>query len=354
MSAKRIAMRKIREILRLRLEAGLSVRQIHASAKVSVGAIQKLLKKADELSLNWPLPAELDDSQLAALFYPQADTTVSSRYQVPDWASVHQELKRKGVTKLLLWEEYTQRFPNRCFCYSQFCDRYAQWAKKQKRSMRQQHRAGEKCFVDYCGPTVPVVSPTTGEVRQVQIFVAVLGASNYTYAEATFTQSLPDWLQSHVRAFEFFGGTPELVIPDNLKSGVSSACRYDPELNPSYQQLAEHYQIAVMPARPYKPKDKAKAEVGVQIVERWILARLRHHTFFSLAEVNQCIRTLLTELNNKPFKQLPGNRCQAFEYLDRPALKPLPLHPYHYVASIITLSLISLSVKHWNYMPQMD
>lgn len=161
-------MRKIREILRLRLEAGLSVRQINASAKVSVGAIQKLLKKADELSLNWPLPAELDDSQLAALFYPQADTTVSSRYQVPDWASVHQELKRKGVTKLLLWEEYTQRFPNRCFCYSQFCDRYAQWGKKQKRSMRQQHRAGEKCFVDYCGPTVPVVSPTTGEIRQVR------------------------------------------------------------------------------------------------------------------------------------------------------------------------------------------
>ena len=332
MSAKRIAMRKIREILRLRLEAGLSVRQINASAKVSVGAIQKLLKKADELSLNWPLPAELDDSQLAALFYPQADTTVSSRYQVPDWASVHQELKRKGVTKLLLWEEYTQRFPNRCFCYSQFCDRYAQWGKKQKRAMRQHHRAGEKCFVDYCGPTVPVVSPTTGEIRQVQIFVAVLGASNYTYAEATFTQSLPDWLQSHVRTFEFFGGTPELVIPDNLKSGVSSACRYDPELNPSYQQLAEHYQIAVMPARPYKPKDKAKAEVGVQIVERWILARLRHYTFFSLAEVNQCIRTLLMALNNKPFKQLPGNRCQAFEYLDRPALKPLPLHPYHYVA----------------------
>ena len=169
-------------------------------------------------------------------------------------------------------------------------------------------QGGEKLFIDYCGPTVPIVSPTTGEVRQAQVFVAVLGASNYTFAEATWSQSLPDWLQSHVRAFEFFGGTPVLLIPDNLKSGVSKACRYDPELNPSYQQLAEHYQVAVMPARPYKPKDKAKAEVGVQIVERWILARLRHQTFFSLAELNQCIRALLNELNERPFKQLPGNR----------------------------------------------
>ncbi|MDT8952831.1 IS21 family transposase, partial [Aeromonas caviae] len=167
----------------------------------------------------------------------------------PDWPSVHQELKRKGVSKQLLWEEYTQRYPNSCYSYSQFCDRYKSWCQLQKRSMRQIHKAGEKLFIDYCGPTVPIVSPTTGEVRQAQVFVAVLGASNYTFAEATWSQSLPDWLQSHVRAFEFFGGTPALLIPDNLKSGVSKACRYDPELNPSYQQLAEHYQVAVMPAR---------------------------------------------------------------------------------------------------------
>jgi hypothetical protein len=197
--------------------------------------------------------------------------------------------------------------------------------------MRQQHKAGEKCFVDYCGQTIPIVSATTGEIRPAQIFVAVLGASNYTYAEATLTQSLPDWLSSHVRAFEYFGGTSAIVVPDNLKSGVSKACRYDPSLNPSYQQLSAHYQVAVIPARPYKPKDKSKVEVSVQIVERWILARLRHHTFFSLAELNQCIRALLLELNQKPFKQLPGNRQQAFERLDKPALRPLPQHPYRYV-----------------------
>jgi transposase len=324
-------MRKIRDILRLRLSGGLSIREIRRSTKVSVGAIQKLLVRANELELTWPLPDNLDDNGLAQLFYPGTDTTVSSRYQVPDWPDVHQELKRKGMTKLLLWEEYTRQYPNRCYSYSQFCDRYRHWRKLQKRSMRQTHKAGEKCFVDYCGPTVPIIYAGTGEVRDAQVFVAVLGASNYTYAEATLTQALPDWLRSHVRMLEFFGGCPALVIPDNLRSGVSRACRYDPDLNPSYQQWAEHYEVAVVPARPYKPKDKAKAEVGVQIVERWILARLRRHSFFSLAELNQCIRVLLVELNEKPFKQLPGNRVQAFERLDKPALKSLPVHPYRYV-----------------------
>jgi transposase len=324
-------MRKIREILRLRLAGGLSIRQIKASTKLSVGTIQKLLARADELALSWPLPEDLDDQRLAQLFYPGTDTRVSHRFQQPAWPEIHQALKRKGVTKQLLWEEYTQQYPNRCYSYSQFCDRYRQWCGRQKHSMRQVHRAGEKCFVDYCGPTVPIVCASTGEIRPAQVFVAVLGASNYTYAEATLSQALPDWLRSHVRAFEYFGGTPEIVVPDNLKSAVRHPCRYDPDLNPSYQQLAAHYQLAVVPARPYKPQDKAKAEVGVQVVERWILARLRHHTFFSLAELNHCIRGLLSELNQRPFKQLPGNRRQAFEQLDRPALRPLPRHPYRYV-----------------------
>ena len=324
-------MRKIREVLRLRLEAGLSIRQISASTKTSVGAIQKLLARADALNLNWPLPEDLDDGRLAALFYPGADPTTSTRYQVPDWATVHQELKRKGMTKQLLWEEYTAQYPNRCYSYSQYCDRYRQWLKQQKHSMRQTHKAGEKCFVDYCGPTVPIINPQTGEVRTAQVFVAVLGASNYTYAEATWSQGLRDWLSSHMRTFEYFGGIPEMVVPDNLRSGVSKACRYDPELNPSYQQLAEHYQVAILPARPYKPKDKSKAEVGVQIVENWILARLRHHTFFTLAEANQRIRSLLEELNSRPFRRLPGNRQTAFETLDQPALRPLPKQPYEYV-----------------------
>lgn len=324
-------MRKIRDILRLRLASDLSIRQIQASTKVSVGAIQKLLSQAQTLGLSWPLPDDLNDEQLARLFYPAADTRSSSRFQAPDWPAIHLELKRKGMTKLLLWEEYTQQFPNRCYSYSQFCDRYRHWRDRQKRSMRQVHQAGEKCFVDYCGQTVPIICAASGEIHAAQVFVAVLGASNYTYAEATRTQSLPDWLGSHVRAFEYFGGCVAMVVPDNLRSAVSRTCRYDPDLNPSYQQWAEHYQVAVVPARPYKPKDKAKVEVGVQIVERWILARLRHHSFFSLAELNQCIRALLDELNQKPFKQLPGNRRQAFEQFDQPALAPLPRHQYRYV-----------------------
>jgi len=346
MAATRMTMRKIRDILRLRLSAGLTIRQINISTKASIGAIQKLLAQADKLGLSWPLPDDLNDKELARLFYPEADTAVSSRYQLPDWVKVHQELKHKGVTKQLLWEEYTQQYPNKCYSYSQYCDRYRHWLGQQKRSMRQTHKAGEKCFVDYCGPTVPIISASTGEIRTAQVFVGVLGASNYTYADATYSQSLPDWLGSHARMFDYFGGCPELVIPDNLRAGVSKACRYDPQLNPSYQQLAEHYQIAIIPARPYRPKDKSKAEVGVQIVERWVLARLRHHTFFSLAELNQCIRALLDDLNQKPFKQLPGNRLQAFEQLDKPALKSLPKQAYRYVEIKSVKVNIDYHVQH--------
>jgi transposase len=308
----------------------LSIREIHRSTKVSVGSIQTLLSKAKLMNLSWPLPDELDDAQLARRFYPQADTRHAKRFQEPDWADLRKQLSRKGVTKLLLWEEYTQQYPNRCYSYSQFCDRYLHWLKKQRRSMRQHHRAGEVLFVDYAGQTMPVVNPQTGEIRYAQIFVTAMGASSYYYAEATWTQGLQDWLGSHVRAFDYLGGVPAIVVPDNLKSAVSKACKSDPDINPAYQQLAAHYDTAIVPARPYKPKDKAKAEVGVQIIERWILARLRHHTFFSLHELNQCIRALLTEVNNKPFKQMAGTRQQWFDELDKPALKPLPRHAYEY------------------------
>jgi len=204
---------------------------------------------------------------------------------VPNWTQVHQELKHKAMTKHLLWEEYCQIYPNSCYSYSQFCDLYMQWSKRQRRSMRQLHKAGEKAFIDYAGMTIPIVNQHTGEIRfEAQMFVAVLGASSLTFAEASPSQKLPDWLQSHVRMFEYFGGVVEMLVPDNLRSGVSHACRYDPQTNPSYLQLAAHYGVAVMPARPYKPQDKSKAEVGVQLVERWIMMRLRHHTFFSLAE----------------------------------------------------------------------
>lgn len=330
MATKRITMRKIREVLRLHFEARLSVRKISASTKVSVGGIQKLLTKAKALSLTWPLPDGLDDVTLANQFYPRADTRPSQRFEVPDWPEMRKELTRKGVTKHLLWEEYTQQYPNRCYSYSQFCDRYLNWLKKQKRSMRQVHKAGEKLFVDYAGQTMPIVCQATGEVRFAQIFVAVMGASNYTYCDATWSQSLSDWIDSHVKAFEFLGGIPDIVVPDNLRSGVSKACRYDPDVNPSYQQLAAHYGTAIVPARPRKPQDKAKAEVGVQIIERWILARLRHHTFFSLAELNHCIKALLLEVNHKPFKQLKGTRQTWFDAIDKPALAPLPNQRYQY------------------------
>lgn len=323
-------MRKLREILRLRLRGELSLRQIKDSLRLSLGAVQKVTSQAEVLGLDWPSIDQLDDQQLARRFYPAADTRVSNQLQLPDWIEMNQELKRKGVTKHLLWEEYTQQFPNRSYSYPQYCFLYKQWLSKQKRSMRQTHKAGEKLFVDYAGQTMPIVCHTTGEVQFAQIFVAVLGASNYTFAEATWSQRLPDWLGSHARAFEFIGGVPEMVVPDNLKSGVTKACRYDPDVNPSYSQLAAHYGTAIVPARPYKPKDKAKAEVGVQIIERWILARLRHQTFFSLAELNQCIKALLQEVNTKPFKQLKGTRQQWFESLDKPALAPLPRHTYQY------------------------
>ena len=323
-------MRNLREILRLRLQAGLSLRQIKNSQRVSLGAVQKIVSQAEAQGLNWSTIDQLGDEQLASRFYPESDTRTSSAFQLPDWVMVHQELKRKGVTKHLLWEEYTQAYPNSSYSYPQYCFLYQQWAKKQRRSMRQIHKAGDKLFVDYAGQTVPIVDGETGEIRHAQIFVAVLGASNYTFCEATWTQNLRDWLGSHARAFVFLGGVPRLIVPDNLKSGVSKPCRYDPDINRNYQQLAAHYGVAIMPARPYKPQDKAKAEVGVQIIERWILARLRHQTFFSLAELNQCIQSLLVGVNNKPFKQLKGSRQLWFESLDRPALQALPKQPYQY------------------------
>lgn len=324
-------MRKLRDILRLRLAAGLSIRQIHAVTRASIGLIQKLITRAEALGLGWPLPVDLDDNQLRVLFYPPSNDDATARYQPPDCPAIHLSLKHKTVTLQLLWEEYREQYGERAYSRTQYCEIYRRWRQRQKRSLRQVHKAGEKCFVDYCGPTIPIVNPHTGEICESQVFVGVLGGSNYTYAEATLTQTLRDWLASHTRMLTFFGGCPAIIVPDNLRSAVSKPCRYDPDLNPAYQQLAEHYGIAVIPARPYKPKDKSKAEVAVQIVERWIIARLRHHTFFSLAELNQCIKALLKELNDKPFKQLPGNRREAFEAIDQAELSALPAHAYAYV-----------------------
>jgi transposase len=323
-------MRTIKEVLRLKWSCGLGSRAIAKSCHVAKSTVDEYVSRAERAGLSWPLPDELDEAALNRLLYPPTITPEAPRLQsLPEWATVHQELARKNVTLMLLWHEYKENHPDG-YQYSQFCERYRVYAKKLDLSMRQVHRAGEKLFVDYCGHTIPFIDISTGEVRQCQIFVAVLGASNYTYAEATLSQSLPDWIGSHVRTLEFIGGVPELIVPDNLKSGVAKSCRYEPELNPTYQDMAVHYGTAVIPARVRKPKDKAKVEVGVQIVERWILAALRNRTFFSLTEINNAIRELLERLNNRPFKKLKGTRSSLFLELDKPALKPLQALPYQF------------------------
>lgn len=323
-------MRKIKDILRLRYEAKLSYRGIAQALNIGYGTVVDYLNRAQQVELNWPLPPDLDERDLGRLLFPTQPVTGQRRFTEPDFPTVFQELKRKGVTKQLLWQEYRQQHPDDGYSYAQFCHRYLEWLGCQQRSMRQVHRAGEKLFVDYCGPTLSVVNPDTGEVKSAQVFVAVLGASNYTFACASWSQKQEDWLNAHVLAFEFFGGIPEIVVPDNLKSAVSKTHRYEPTINPAYQQLAAHYHTVVVPARPYKPKDKAKAEVAVQIVERWIMARLRHQTFFTLVALNQAIRFLLDDLNQRPFKKLPGTRLSQFEQLDKPVLKSLPSNRYQY------------------------
>lgn len=320
-------MRKIQDVVRLKAQ-GLSARQIAASVGVSRSTVAECLRRADTAGLSWPLPATLSDAALEERLYPSKPR---SRIQapLPDWALIHTELRRPGVTLQLLWEEYQSVYPEG-YRYSRFCDLYRAFVGQIDRVMRQEHRAGEKLFVDYAGHTVAVVDRTTGEIRQAQIFVAVLGASNYTYAEATWTQSLPDWLGAHVRALEAIGGCPAVIVPDNLRSGVSKPHRYEPDMNPAYQALADHYHIAVIPARVRKPRDKSKVEAGVLLVERWILARLRNQSFFSLGQLNREIQRLLVRLNQRPFRKLPGFRQSAFETIDQPALKPLPATPFEF------------------------
>ena len=326
---ERLSVRKIREVLRLRFETGLSGRQVAASLQMARSTVGEYERRFTAAGLTWPLSASLSDSELERRLFPPSPAVPTDTRPVPDWSVVHQELRRPGVTLALLWDEYRAEHPLG-FAYSWFCQHYRAWAGKLDLVMRQTHRAGEKLFVDYAGQTAEIIERTTGEVRTAQLFVAVLGASSYTYAEATWTQGLSDWIGAHTRAFAFFGGVSEIVVPDNLRSGVSRACRYEPDINPTYAELARHYGVAVVPARVRKPRDKAKAESGVQVVERWILAALRHRTFFSLAELNAAIAQLLTRLNARPFKKLPGSRRTAFEQIDQPALRPLPVAPYVY------------------------
>lgn len=278
-------MRKIRQVLRLAWEAHSSQRGIAKSLGLSRDVVTDYLTRATAAGLRWPLPLELDDAALELRLFPPlpADT---ARKPEPDWAAVHQELKRKGATLHVLHEEYLAAHPGG-MCYSLFCERHRAWARTLKRYMRQTHVAGERVFVDYAGPTVAIVNPASGESRWAQVFVGVFGASSYTYAEAHWSQRLPDWIAAHTRMFTFFGGVPEVIVCDNLKSAVTKASRTEPVLNPTYQNLADHYGVLILPARPHKPKDKGKVENAVLVVERWILFRLRKRIFTSLAELNE-------------------------------------------------------------------
>ncbi|MEC5382381.1 IS21 family transposase [Aurantimonas sp. C2-6-R+9] len=323
-------MRRVREILRYRFEEGLGHKAISHRVGAAPSTVRETLRRAEVAGLVWPLGEEVTDAVLEAALYKAAGTKTGHRRSVePDWAKIHRELKRKHVTLQILWDEYIERHPDG-YRYSRFCDLYRGWAASLPVTMRQNHAAGDKLFVDYAGDTVTVViDRLTGKTRQAHLFVAVLGASSLSYAEARWTETLPDWIGCHVHALEAFGGAPALFVPDNAKVAVIKACRYDPQVNRSYAAMAAHYDSAVLPTRPRRPRDKAKVEAAVLIVERWLLGRLRHRVFYSLADVNAAIGELLVYLNERRILRRVGRtRRQLFEEIDRPALRPLPIERY--------------------------
>lgn len=320
-------MRQIRNVLRLRSAEKLSVRDIASSLAMARSTVSDYLGRATVAGLSWPLPEGMNDDELERRLFPDVAKPQSS-YPQPDFAMMKKELTKKGVTLQLLWFEYRDLHPDG-YGYSQFCQRYRDWRRHRDVVMRLDHKAGEKLFVDFPGLTIPIYDPVTLELNfKAELFVAVLGASSYLYAEALASQELIHWVNAHANAFGFFGGVPEVVVSDNLRSGVTRAHRYEPDLNATYQELAEHYGCVVIPARPYKPRDKAKVEAGVQLAERWIIAVLRHRRFTSLAALNDAVAQLVTRLNDKPFKRLEGSRSSLFAELDAPALRALPATPY--------------------------
>ena len=331
MAKPRLSMRKIKEVLRLKYYCGLSKREIAQSCQISRSTVADYLWRAEQAGVGWPLPEDLTDQELEQrLFPPQAVLPLQTK-PLPDFEYIYRELKahkKFNLTLDLLWQEYKEQYPNG-YQYSRFCDLYRGFKKKLDYCMRQDHRGGEKLFVDY-GEGLSLVDPKTSEPIATQLFVAVWGASNYTYAEATLTQQLPDWIGSHVRAFSYFGCLPKIVVPDCLKGAVSRACRYEPELNPTYTEMAEHYGICVLPARPVRPRDKAKVETGVLIVKRWVLSALRHRTFYSLAELNRAIGELLERLNSRALRKLNKSRRELFDLFDRPHAQSLPDRSYEY------------------------
>jgi transposase len=329
MPAERAPMRKVREVLRLRHALGVSERQIAVTVGISRSTVGEYLRRAAVVGIIWPVPEGLDDGELERqLFTPPPYDPAPAR-PLPDWAYVHRELKRRSMTLLLLWEEYRAAHADG-YGYSRFCDLYRAWRGSISPTMRQAHGPAEKLFVDFAGDTVPIFDAAAGTERRAHIFVAVLGASNYTYAEPRWSEGLADWIGAHVNALAAIGGVPKAIVCDNLKAGVTATSRYEPGINRTYQELAEHYDTAILPARPKKPRDKAKVEVAVQIVQRFVLARLRNRRFFSLVELNAAIRECVADLNAKIMRKLGVSRNELFAEIDRPALKALPQAPYQY------------------------
>ena len=332
MPAERVAMRQAREIIRLKFSADVATREIARRVGLAPSTVRETLKRIESAGLVWPLPNEMSDAALETALYANRRSKRGYRLHCePDWPAVHRELKRKHVTLLIVWDEYIAGNPGG-YSYSRFCELYRGFEAKLSPTMRQTHAAGERLFVDYAGDGVPVVvDRLTGEIRNAQIFVAVLGASSFTFARATWTQTLVDWIDAHVRAFEAIGGVPHLLVPDNTKAAVIKACLYDPLVNRTYAEMAAHYDTAILPARPRRPRDKAKVEQAVLIVERWLLGRLRHRIFYSLADVNAAIGELLKHLNEEhPIRRLGVTRRQLLEEVDRSALKPLPVEAYEF------------------------
>ena len=331
MPNKRLPMRKIKEILRLKYVCGLSEREIARSCRVTRSTVGNYLRRAAAAKVTWQVAEGLNETELQARLFHVLHSPNAATRPLPDCQYIYDELrdhKKFNLTLTQLWLEYREHHPDG-YQYTQFCEYYRHWRGKLDYCMRQEHRAGEKAFIDYCNG-LSFVDRLTGELIPTQLFVDVWGASNYTYAEASLYQTLPCWIGSHVRAFEYFGCVPRMLVPDNLKSGVHDACYYEPELNPTYAEMAEHYGCAVLPARPRHPRDKAKVEVGVLIAQRWILAVLRHRTFYSLAEINAAIRELLERLNTRPQRRMQKSRRELFESLDHPNALPLPPKPYEY------------------------
>ena len=321
-------MRKVREVLRLRHALSLSYREISEALGVGKTAAGEIVRRAEVVGLTWPLPQLFDDGELERRLFTAPGEAQPER-SAPDWAKLHEELKRRSVTLVLLWQEYRAEHPDG-YGYSRFCDLYGEWRRSVSATMRQTHAAGEKLFVDFAGDTVAVIDPLTGDIRAAHIFVAALGASNFTYAEGRWSEGLPDWISAHVNTLAAIGGVPRAVVCDNLKAGVTKPSRYEPGINRSYQELATHYGFAVLPTRIKKPRDKAKAEVAVQIVQRFVLARLRNRRFFSLDELNIAIRECVADLNDRIMRKLGKSRRGLLETIERPALKPLPAEPYRY------------------------